>query len=226
VLSPLVVQLRHSQDPAIDRKLKEARGLLLRVGAILVAMVAVGAPMFYGFLYDPRYHQAATIASLLALNIWASILAASVGGILIAFGDSKSTARVTAARLVGAISGIALGYRVGGQYGLILGTAGAGLATYLAECMALRRWGISIGWSDLRFSIMCLVYTGVGWCVIGLLCSDRIGLQFRWASAIAALAVASGFVLRERDLVVRMLEAIRSRFRQRAIATADAPCGG
>ncbi len=212
LLSPVIVQLRHRNDPSIQEKLQQFRRLLLKVGSIMVALMCVSSPAFYGFLYDARYHQAGIIAALLGLSIWTSVLAASVDGILMAFGDAKSQAGVAASRVLGAAGGILLGYWIGGPYGLILGAAATGLATYLAVCAALRRWRIAIGWSDGVFALDCLAYAATGWSAVAALHYGPVRCPLPVASALAATALGIVIALRERRAIGRLVGLASERF--------------
>jgi len=210
LLSPIVVQLRHSNDSTMQEKLQQARFLLLKAGAILVAVMCVSAPAFYGLLYDPRWHEAGILAALLGLNIWASVLGASMNGILIAFGDAKAAANVSMMRVLGALVGIGLGYWLGGLYGFVLGTAGAGLATYVVECIALRRWKLTLGWSDMPFSFECAIYIAMGWTVLILLHWSPIELSMRCASVLATIMLCAWIAYRERNMFPRLMGPIRT----------------
>jgi len=94
-------------------------------------------------------------------------------------------------------------------YGLILGTSGAWMAAYLVECIALRRWKLVIGWSDIPFSIECAIYATTGWAMIAWLHSNAIGLSLRGASALAATLIGMAVIYRERNMIPKILGIIK-----------------
>lgn len=209
LISPVVVQLRHRNDSAIQQKLQEARGLLLRVGAILVALMCVTAPAFYGFLYDRRYAGAATIAALLAVNIWSTVLQVSASSIPLAFGDSRSTAYMSASRMLGTVVGMLVGYRLGGVYGLVVGAAGGDIAMYVTSVIAARRHRIHLDWaiSSTLFLIgLIAIGSGVSWVL------SRYVLSPRCSSVAGGAALLLAVLLVERTQLVWLFDAIRKRF--------------
>lgn len=191
LLSPILVQLRHGADPAIERKLQEARGVLLRFGAVLAAATCVAAPAFFGFLYDPRYAMAGVIGSALVFSVWTGMLESSAGGLTLAFGDAKSTAICSLGRMLGGLSGAAVGYFVGGVYGFIVGVGMGPLAVYALSVILLRKHGIRIGREDARYSATLALLAGFGWSVVVLLpwLSPRVTKPM--ASVVASILVVS-----------------------------------
>jgi len=92
-----------------------------------------------------------------------------------------------------------------------LGTAGAGLAVYIVECIALRRWQLVLGWSDIPFSIECVTYTTIGWLLIVLLRWGPADLPLRYASILAVTALCVCIAYRERNILHKLASHLRER---------------
>lgn len=202
LLSPLVVQLRDGCDTGITTKLQEARAVLLRAGAVLVAVMCVGAPAFFGVLYDSRYHGAAYIAAPLAVSTWAMMLGSSVGGILIAYGDAKSTAICSVARMTGAAFGMAVGYSLAGPYGIVVGSGGGPLGVYVITLVRLRKHNVDLGWSDLAYCFRAVALGALGWSLYVLARSWSFSAIH--ASAAGTVLTVAASLVWEWSVVVRI----------------------
>jgi O-antigen/teichoic acid export membrane protein len=202
LLTSVVVQLRHRADPAIERKLQEARGLLLQSGAVLVALMAISAPAFYGLLYDKRYAQAGAICAVVAFNIWASMVESSVSGIVLAFGDAKGAAANSLGRMLGTLAGAFCGYLAFGIYGLIVGMSLGSLTIYVLSILIIRKHHIHLGWGDVRYWGAFAGLMGSGWGTILLVRWMRPDISLTVASlaGTTVLAGMSLFYLRKRIL--------------------------
>jgi len=90
VLFPI---LSRSQDdpPKLVAQSLHARGLILLAGGALVCSFAVLAPLFFQWLYDPRYAAAGSIARWLAIGVWASILLSSMERVPLALGHPRAS---------------------------------------------------------------------------------------------------------------------------------------
>ena len=190
MIAPIVVQLRHGADPAIGRKLQEARGLLLQVGAVLLAGTCVAAPAFYGLLYDSRYATAGTIAAVISVSIWFSMMENSVNGVVLAFGDAKGIAICSTGRMLGTLAGALGGYWIAGIYGFIVGLSMGSLVVYVLSIILIRKHGIHLGWGDARYCAVLAVLAGLGWGTIGLLRWGSPTIPMTRASLLASALVA------------------------------------
>lgn len=101
-----------------------AREVVLTVGGTVCVAIAMIAPLFFGMLYDERYHAAGMIAQWLSIYIWATIIVTSMDRIPLALGNSRAlfVANVLKALGMGLAAG---GYAVAGLTGFIVGMAGA-----------------------------------------------------------------------------------------------------
>lgn len=198
-LPSVIVQLRHRSDLGIQRKMQEARRLLLGTGVLLAAGVCVASPAFFALLYDPRYSRAGTIGALLAVGIWASILEASLGDALLAFGDARGAACCSMARLAGSLVGATGGYLLGGIYGLMVGLSFGSGSVYALSVVLLRRHGIRIGWSDARYCLAFVCLAGLGWGCALIVRRLKPEWSITPSSTIGAVVVALAWLMYERE---------------------------
>lgn len=184
LMAPVLVQIREGHRHEVQGKLHEMRSVLLRAGVVLVTVTSVGAPAFFGLLYDARYTNAAVFAALLSVSVFATLLQRSLGGILLAFGDARAFTAVCAARFGGTLVGSMLGLYLGGTSGFTLGLSLGGLLAYVANLGLIRRHGISLGRGDFGHVARCAVACGFGWAVNWMLVSDCVG----WSPVLASAA--------------------------------------
>lgn len=84
--------LSRSQDdpPRLVAQSLHARSLILTAGGVVVGAFAVGAPLFFEVLYDPRYAEAGQYARWLSLSVWASIVLSSMERVPLALGHPRA----------------------------------------------------------------------------------------------------------------------------------------
>jgi len=138
------------------------RPILVLAGWV-IAGLAGGGPAVVGLLYDHRYDEAGWIVQLLALASWFTVLEATHGAALLARGESHWTAMNSAAKLVGMLALIPLGYAAGGFPGAVAGLAASELLKYAASSFAIARAGLK-GWpQEWRLTFWVLATSGLGW---------------------------------------------------------------
>jgi O-antigen/teichoic acid export membrane protein len=85
VMFPIYSKLQDEPERLMAVALR-AREAVLWVGASVCICFAVGAPLFFETLWDPRYHAAGMIAQWTAIYIWARILLYTMERIPLALG--------------------------------------------------------------------------------------------------------------------------------------------
>ncbi len=104
--------------------------LLLGGGAIASTLLACG-PSLVRLLYDSRYVEAGWILQYLSASAWFQILECTNGAALLALGRVRWVAAGNAAKVLGMVAFIPLGFHFGGFPGAQAGLAGSDLAKYL-----------------------------------------------------------------------------------------------
>ncbi len=104
--------------------------LLLGGGAIASTLLACG-PSLVRLLYDSRYVEAGWILQYLSASAWFQILECTNGAALLALGRVRWVAAGNAAKVLGMVAFIPLGFHFGGFPGALAGLAGSDLAKYL-----------------------------------------------------------------------------------------------
>jgi len=114
-------------------------------------------------LYDQRYDQAGWIVQLLALASWFTVLESTNGAALLARGQAHWTAANSAAKLLGMLALIPLGYALGGFPGAVAGLATSEILKYAVSAVAVARAGLR-GWpQELGLTGWVLATAGLGW---------------------------------------------------------------
>lgn len=129
VMFPVYSKFQDQPDKLMAVALR-SREVVLWVGAAVCICFAVGAPLFFETLWDPRYHQAGMIAQWMALYIWARILLATMDRIPLALGNSRALFFSNMIQTAGITAALA-GYLLGDLPGFILGLALGPLAAHL-----------------------------------------------------------------------------------------------
>lgn len=129
VLFPVYAKFQDQQDKLMDVALR-AREVVLWVGAAVCICFAVGAPLFFETLWDPRYHQAGVIAQWMAVYIWARMMLYTMDRIPLALGNSRAIFNSNIIQTLGIVPAIG-GYLLAGLPGFILGLAMGPLASHL-----------------------------------------------------------------------------------------------
>lgn len=169
-----------------------ARRLLNAIGVLMVAGTAIGAPAFFYVLYDPRYHDAGWMVQLLMLPTWFFFLGETAIRVQLAMGEPRTQTIANAVKLAGTIPGALGGYWLGerawgdGLPGLILGLSAGSLIGYAVVAWSMRKKGLAMFASDMR-------WTGVGLvlALLGGLTPWVAGPMLGVAPPVASLAIGS-----------------------------------
>ncbi len=146
---------------------------VLLLSGWMIAGLAGGGTAAVRLLYDQRYDQAGWIVQCLALASWFTVLEATNGSVLLARGEAHWTAASSAAKLLGMLALIPLGFAAGGFPGAVVGLASAEILRYVVSAVAVKRAGLQ-GWpQDLRLTGWVLASAGLGW--LAALLAERAG---------------------------------------------------
>ncbi len=129
VMFPVYVKYQDQPEQLMKVAL-QAREIVLWVGAAVCICFAIGAPLFFEALWDPRYHGAGTIAQWLAIYMWMRILLHSMGSIPLAMGNSKALFFANMIHTGGILAAV-WGYGVAQLPGFIVGLAAGPAAAHL-----------------------------------------------------------------------------------------------
>lgn len=163
VMFPVYSKLQNQPNRLMAVALR-ARDAVLWVGAAVCICFAVGAPLFFETLWDPRYHAAGIIAQWSAIYIWARILLYTMGRIPLALGNSRSLFFATIIQTCGIFTALA-GYYVYGLPGFLVGLAVGPVATHLFLVLYLPLRRKEMVWQTVRFTAMagCAGTAAVGY---------------------------------------------------------------
>ncbi|MGN6370726.1 MAG: oligosaccharide flippase family protein [Phycisphaerae bacterium] len=169
VLFPVLAERLREKPEQIHHALQRSRGLLLRIGLLLCLAVLAAAPAFFHLLYDSRYAAAGWMAQLLAFSCWITVMNASTGYALLAFGDSKSVALGNLVNAVVTIVAAIAGFTWFGIGGFIIGYALGTAAGELVQAIQIRQHGVGVLRQDAFFSGLAIfsavTYAGLFWCL-------------------------------------------------------------
>lgn len=129
VMFPVYSKFQDQPDKLMAVAL-QSREVVLWVGAAVCICFAVGAPLFFETLWDPRYHHAGVIAQWIAIYMWTRIQLDTMGRIPLALGNSKSLFFSNIIQTCGIITAM-IGYRAEGLPGFIVGLAVGPVASHL-----------------------------------------------------------------------------------------------
>jgi len=162
VFFPVYSRIQNSgQDlrPVFNR----VRWPVLLVAGWMIAGLAGGGTAAVRLLYDHRYDQAGWIVQILALASWFTVLESTNSAALLARGQAHWTAANSAAKLLGMLALIPVGYALGGFPGAVAGLAISEVLKYAVSAFAVARAGLK-GWpQDLRLTGWVLVTAALGW---------------------------------------------------------------
>jgi O-antigen/teichoic acid export membrane protein len=135
--------------------------LLLGAAAMVTGLVACG-PFLVRILYDARYEQAGWILQFLAVMAWFQILEATIGAALLAEGATRWVAASSAAKLVGMVTLLPLGFHLGGFPGALAGLVLSEVLKYLAATVGLARRGLRGIALDGLLTVAIALVSGAG----------------------------------------------------------------
>lgn len=157
IVFPIISRHTHLERSVLrDRVLRVRRSFLLAL-APLIALLACVGDCFVRLAWDPRYHAAGWMFTILALGVWPRILTNTIGPALLGIGQPRYLAYSGFARLVLLIVSIPVAHHVFGVPGVVVAIAVGGLADYTVEAFGLWRNGLLALWQDLQMTVVWLV---------------------------------------------------------------------
>lgn len=138
----------------VPKVFRSARRRLLVLGGWALAGLVAGGPTAIRLLYDARYQDAGWMVQVLAAGTWFNVLEATIGAALLAREQAAWVAGGSAAKLVGMMVLIPVGFSVGGFPGALLGYAASELLRYAVSATAaaltnLRAWPQDVGFTTV-----------------------------------------------------------------------------
>jgi O-antigen/teichoic acid export membrane protein len=152
VLLPALAEGHRQSHQALVLTFKKARRVILPAGAYLCLGVALGAPAFFNYLYDSRYHDAAWITPLLMVGAWFVFLQEASGRALQAMGNARALAAANFVKLLVTAAACVAGHRLAGMLGFLIGAGLGAFSGHLVTMVMLARARLPAGWDDLAFS--------------------------------------------------------------------------
>ena len=178
VLYPLLTRSREVSHEVLLRRFAAARASLVSMGMIMVLAVVFGSKLFFTQFYDARYAGAIELACWLSAIAWLRILQGSTHVVLIALGETRAVAGLTAIRLgAGSVASVAGYFLAGDIRGFISGAVIGAVCGLAATHLALRKREISVVRQDLFYSLLlaalCLLRFGIALFCDGPLLESR-----------------------------------------------------
>lgn len=161
VLFPLLARV-HRESADFASMLRSARRPWLILSGCATACLVGAGPTLIRLLYEPRAESAGWIIRLLALGVWLLSLESANGIALLARGQPKWVAAGNAAKLVGMVALIPIGYSSFGFPGAVAALASTELLHYLTTSTGAWRHKVACLGQDLRFSGLVFLTTAVG----------------------------------------------------------------
>ena len=127
-----------------------------------LCVLAVWGGDIVRFLYDPRYHDAGWILRALAVGGIFEVVALTCSPVLLAVGDSFRHMVPIITRCIMLTVAMLVGYRLGGQSGLIVGVASASILNYPVVAWAVNKYRAWTPGLDLICLIGCTVFIALG----------------------------------------------------------------
>jgi O-antigen/teichoic acid export membrane protein len=150
----------HGDDARFKRIFTRIRLPMVLLGAVGISALIGSGPALVRVLYRPVYWEAGWILQLLAVTAWFQILECTNGSALLAQGAAHWVATGNAAKLLGMIVLIPLGYFLAKHSGVnpfagaILGVVAAESLKYLTSALAVRRRGLHVLSTDVLCSVL------------------------------------------------------------------------
>ncbi|UCD74049.1 MAG: oligosaccharide flippase family protein [Phycisphaerales bacterium] len=158
VLFPVYSRLADSEPEKLHRRIRKVRTTVLLAILPWLCVLAVWGSDLVEFLYDPRYHGAGWILRALAIGGIFEVIALTCSPVLLAKGDSFRHMVPMITRCLMLTVAMLIGYRVGGQHGLIAGVAASSILNYPVVAWAVNRYRAWMPGLDLLCLVGCAVF--------------------------------------------------------------------
>lgn len=162
VLYPLLSRLARTSPQALRSQLADAREILLAPAIFCVTGVVLEADTFFSLLYNERYAGAATIAQLMSLGVWATIVSNTLDRALLATGDTRSPAVANFVKLIASATAALVGFSLAGLPGFLIGYACGAVCGHCVLLYQAAARGISAWREDVRMSALLALLIALG----------------------------------------------------------------
>ena len=162
VLFPTYSRLADADPHQLHRRIRRVRITVLLAILPWLCVLAVWGGDIVRFLYDPRYHDAGWILRALAVGGIFEVVALTCSPVLLAVGDSFRHMVPIITRCIMLTVAMLVGYRLGGQSGLIVGVASASILNYPVVAWAVNKYRAWTPGLDLLCLIGCMVFIALG----------------------------------------------------------------
>lgn len=171
VLFPALANVAQNDRGAMRIKFLQSRNAILAICQLGTVALIIGSPLFFRYIYDVRYVDAAVFAPMLAGTIWFSILQISADRALLALGNARVLAISNFVNLTVTIFSCLIGYFISELRGFIIGLGLGNLSGHLVISYSLARSGISIFRQDLIYTGIVVTASFVGLSITTLIAS-------------------------------------------------------
>lgn len=159
VFFPVFAEIHRDRPHEVLPKLKETRlKLFWCTLPIYVLLILFGVPLI-GLMYDDRYAQAGGFLVILSVAGALSSMRIPFGMSLLAVGDSYGHAYVNFIAALVNITGVIIGYTLGGVNGMLIAGVVAQVVVYPIEAWRLQRHKL---WLPVLDVLMGVLYLGLG----------------------------------------------------------------
>ena len=142
VLFPSFSELHRDRPERLYPVLRQARILLNGINCIVALIFIFFGQLLISVMYDERYADAGWILQILALGSIVTVLASTYSNVLLAQGKSYAMTVIMFFQTGFQFTGLLVGYYVGGNFGLVVGTVLASWATYPVQAILYSRLSI------------------------------------------------------------------------------------
>jgi O-antigen/teichoic acid export membrane protein len=161
VLFPLLSRI-HNEGTNFSRVLRNTRRPWVILAGCATACLVSAGPTLIHLLYEAKAEKAGWIIQMLASGVWLLSLEAANSIALLALGQPKWMAAGNAAKLVGMVLLIPLGYSTFGFPGAVAALASTELLHYTATAVGAHRRKVACVSQDLWFTGLVLLTTAAG----------------------------------------------------------------
>ncbi|MEZ5988055.1 MAG: oligosaccharide flippase family protein [Planctomycetota bacterium] len=158
--------------PAFSKAKNEGRDLgrvfdgvrlpIYTIGGLALAGIIATGGQVVTVLYDARWHDAGWMVALVALGQWFRVASIPAANYLFALGEPKWLVVANAAKILGYLAFVPLGYVSWGLVGALGGFALGEAAGFASYAVALRLRGIRDLWPELGLLLLLLATGGLG----------------------------------------------------------------
>jgi O-antigen/teichoic acid export membrane protein len=142
ILFPSYSELVRDRPERLYPVLKRSRIVLHAFTVLTCLMFVLFGKSLVGIMYDPRYADAGWILQILALGSMAATPGTTYGNVLLAQGKTFIMMALMAVQTVIQFAAIFVGYRLGGDVGVMVGVAATGWLLYPFQAICYARLGL------------------------------------------------------------------------------------